>query len=139
MKPVEESFKFLPGFQLNLHNRNENPLFESHDPSMMKDPVSGYYYSYGTDAAITSKRKLDIPVRKSKDLVHFTYEGTVLDQKSIEEAMNYVARYKKHPDLSFKDRALINYPLIKKTYLKLKNGKVFNYLRNGIINKKSNP
>lgn len=90
MKPVEESFKFLPGFQLNLHNRNENPLFESHDPSMMKDPVSGYYYSYGTDAAITSKRKLGIPVRKSKDFVHFTYEGTVLDQKSIEEAMNYV-------------------------------------------------
>ena len=53
--------------------------------------------------------------------------------------MNYVTRYKKHPDLSFKDSVLINYPLIKKAYLKLKNGKVFNYLRNSIINKKSNP
>lgn len=71
--------------------------------------------------------------------------GMVLSLFSIsetiktKEAMNYVARYKKHPGLSFKDSVSINYPLIKKTYLKLKNGKVFNYLRNGIINKKSNP
>ena len=43
-----------PGFRLNLHDREKNVLFESHDPGMMYDPVSGYCYSYSTDAAITS-------------------------------------------------------------------------------------
>ena len=60
---------------------------------------------------------------------------SIAESIKTEEAMNYVARYKKYPDLSFKDRALIDYPIIKKTYLKLQNGKMFNYIRNGIINK----
>lgn len=89
MERVEATANRKPGFQLNLHNRKENPLFESHDPSMMKDPVSGYYYSYGTDAAITSNRELGIPIRKSKDLVQFTYVGTALEQDSIQEAISH--------------------------------------------------
>ncbi|MGN0299032.1 MAG: arabinan endo-1,5-alpha-L-arabinosidase, partial [Lachnospiraceae bacterium] len=77
-----------PGFYLNCHNRDLNPLFESHDPSMMWDPISHYYYSYATDAAINSPYKQGIPIRKSKDLVHFTYIGQALSEKAIAEGRN---------------------------------------------------
>lgn len=74
-----------PGFKLNCHKRKDNPLFESHDPSMMWDPVSEMYYSYCTDTAITSEYKQGIPVRKSKDLVDFQFVGYALSSKAIEE------------------------------------------------------
>lgn len=75
-----------PGFILNNHNRDENPLFESHDPSMMKDPISGCYYSYSTDTAITSEYQQGIPIRKSKDLINFEYIGRALSEKAIYQA-----------------------------------------------------
>lgn len=74
-----------PGFQLNLHNRNINPCFESHDPSMMWDPVSETYYSYCTDTGITSEFKQGIPIRKSKDLVEFEFVGYALSDEAIAE------------------------------------------------------
>lgn len=76
----------LPGFKLNCHNRDLNPCFESHDPSMMKDPISGNYYSYSTDSAICSEYKQGIPIRKSSDLVNFTYIGTALSEAAVAEA-----------------------------------------------------
>lgn len=82
-----------PGFQLNCHNREKNPLFESHDPSMMWDPISETFYSYATDTAINSVYQQGIPVRKSKDLVNFTYEGIALSAKAIEEARDNGADY----------------------------------------------
>lgn len=74
-----------PGFILNYHDRSKNPLFESHDPSMMWDPVSETYYSYATDSAITSEYKQGIPVRKSKNLVDFEFVGYALSEKAVSE------------------------------------------------------
>ena len=74
-----------PGFKLNLHDREINPNFESHDPSMMWDPVGKMFYSYATDSAITSPFKQGIPVRRSKDLVDFEYVGIALSDKAIAE------------------------------------------------------
>ena len=72
-------------FKLNDHNRATNPRFEAHDPSMMWDPLTNYYYSYSTDTAITSKYQQGIPIRKSKDLVNFEFIGYALSEKAIEE------------------------------------------------------
>ncbi len=77
--------KIQPGFRLNCHDRNVNPLYESHDPSMMYDPVSGLYYSYATDSAITSPHRQGIPVRKSSDLVHFQFVGYALSDAAVAE------------------------------------------------------
>ena len=74
-----------PGFKLNLHDREINPCFESHDPSMMWDPVGKMYYSYATDSAITSPFKQGIPVRRSKDLIDFEYVGTALSDRAVAE------------------------------------------------------
>lgn len=81
----KEKQVLLPGFCLNLHDRDSNPQFESHDPSMMYDPVSGYCYSYSTDSAITSEYRQGIPVRKTKDLVHFEFVGYALSEAAIAE------------------------------------------------------
>lgn len=72
-----------PGFLLNLHDRSQNPLFESHDPSMMWDERSGYYYSYCTDSAITSPYRQGIPIRRSKDLVNFDFVGYALSDEAV--------------------------------------------------------
>lgn len=77
--------RIQPGFILNNHNRDENPLFESHDPSMMWDPISEMYYSYSTDTAITSIYQQGIPIRRSKDLVNFEFVGYALSEKAIKE------------------------------------------------------
>lgn len=74
-----------PGFILNLHSREKNPAFESHDPSMMYDPVSGFCYSYSTDAAITSQYRQGIPVRRSKDLINFEFVGYALSDNAVKE------------------------------------------------------
>ena len=58
-----------PGFQLNNHSRTENPCFESHDPSMMWDPISEMYYSYSTDTGVVSEFRQGIQVRKSRNLM----------------------------------------------------------------------
>lgn len=77
-----------PGFMLNNHNRDDNPLFESHDPSMMWDPISKMYYSYSTDSAIKSKYRQGIPIRKSEDLVSFEFVGYALSDAAIEGGRN---------------------------------------------------
>ncbi len=74
-----------PGFMLNLHSRMENPCFESHDPGMMYDPVSGWCYSYSTDGGITTEYRQGIQIRKSKNLVDFEYVGMALSEAAIAE------------------------------------------------------
>lgn len=74
-----------PGFYLNLHERAKNVPFEAHDPSMMYDEVSGWYYSYATDSAITSAYRQGIPVRKSRDLITFEFVGYALSEEAIRE------------------------------------------------------
>lgn len=60
-------------------------MFESHDPSMMWDEKSGYYYSYCTDAALTSVYRQGIPVRRSRDLTHFEFVGYALSEEAVEQ------------------------------------------------------
>lgn len=86
-----------PGFRLNEHNRNTNPCFESHDPSMMWDPVSEIYYSYSTDAAITSVYKQGIPIRKSVDLVEFTFVGHALSDEAVAEGSDNGKDFRRTP------------------------------------------
>lgn len=74
-----------PGFWLNLHDRDRNPCFESHDPSMMYDSVSESYYSYSTDTALTSVYRQGIPIRKSRDLVHFDFVGYALSEQAVRQ------------------------------------------------------
>ncbi len=74
-----------PGFMLNLHDRTKNAPFESHDPGMMYDPVSGWCYSYSTDGAITSRYRQGIQIRRSKDLVNFEFVGFALSDAAIAE------------------------------------------------------
>lgn len=83
-----------PGFQLNLHDRDKNPCFESHDPSMMYDPVSRMYYSYCTDAALTSAYRQGIPVRRSRDLVHFSFVGYALSEQAVLQGRDNGPEYK---------------------------------------------
>lgn len=83
-----------PGFKLNLHDRDQNPCFESHDPSMMYDPVSGMYYSYSTDAALTSVYRQGIPVRRSRDLVHFTFVGYALSDRAVAQGRDNGPKYR---------------------------------------------
>lgn len=83
-----------PGFRLNLHSRNQNPCFESHDPSMMYDPVGGMYYSYSTDTALTSAYRQGIPIRRSRDLVHFEFVGYALSRQAISQGRDNGRDYK---------------------------------------------
>lgn len=72
--------------RLNDYNLDRNQVLGSHDPSMMWDPVTETYYSYSTDVYMPDcglKDKIGIPVRSSKDLVHFKYEGTVLSKEAV--------------------------------------------------------
>ncbi len=74
---------------LNDYNVRENCAAGSHDPGMMFDPVSQKYYSYSTDVygkMIGVEDLIGIPVRSSRDLVHFTYHGSVLSPKAITQA-----------------------------------------------------
>ena len=51
--------------------------YNVHDPSIMK--VGDYYYSYSTDAGFGIDVRAGIQVRKSKDLVQWTYVGWVFN------------------------------------------------------------
>lgn len=82
-----------PGFKLNLHDREKNPCFESHDPSMMYDPVSGMYYSYSTDAALVSVFRQGIPIRRSRDLVHFEFVGYALSDRAVAQGRDNGPEY----------------------------------------------
>ncbi|HIU76352.1 MAG TPA: family 43 glycosylhydrolase [Candidatus Pelethocola excrementipullorum] len=74
--------------KLNQCDVTVNPALGSHDPSMMWDPVTEMYYSYSTDVYMPEmglSDKIGIPVRSSRDLIHFQYEGTVLSQEASDE------------------------------------------------------
>lgn len=76
---------------LNLNNYDvlQNTFAGSHDPSMMYDPVTNAYYSYSTDVygpMLGVEDLVGIPVRRSEDLIRFTYCGSVLSEKAIAQA-----------------------------------------------------
>lgn len=74
--------------RLNDPNAAENPAYGTHDPGMMWDPRTRRYYSYSTDSYAPKAglgKKPGIPVRVSGDVVHFTYEGTVLSPAAVRE------------------------------------------------------
>ena len=74
--------------RLNDLSVADNPAYGSHDPGMMWDPRSRRYYSYSTDCFLPKaglKEKIGIPVRVSDDLVHFSYQGTVLSPAAIRQ------------------------------------------------------
>lgn len=77
--------------KLNEMDVRKNAAVGAHDPSMMWDPVTEKYYSYSTDVYMSQcglSERIGIPVRSSADLVHFTYEGTVLSRQAVEESKN---------------------------------------------------
>jgi len=74
-----------PQLKLGVNNRTKNATFESHDPSMLRDKKSGFYYSYSTDATITSPFQMGVQIRKSPDLIHWKYVGVALCDESIQE------------------------------------------------------
>lgn len=49
----------------------------------MWDESSGFYYSYSTDSAITSPYRQGIPIRRSRDLVNFTFVGYGLSDAAV--------------------------------------------------------
>ena len=74
--------------RLNDYNIEHNATLGAHDPSMMWDPVTRKYYSYGTDVYMPMcglRDKIGIPVRSSEDLVHFRYEGIVLSEHAVRQ------------------------------------------------------
>lgn len=74
--------------RLNDLDVERNPAFGSHDPGMMWDPRSRLYYSYSTDSYAPKAglgKKAGIPVRVSKDLVHFAYRGTALSPAAVKQ------------------------------------------------------
>ncbi len=88
----------LEGFlHLNDYDVRQNAAAGSHDPGMMYDPVTRKYYSYATDVygpMIGVEDRVGIPVRSSTDLVHFTYEGSVLSPAAIAQARDNGKQYK---------------------------------------------
>ena len=77
--------------RLNDYHALTNACAGVHDPSMMWDPVTKKYYSYCTDVygpSIGLPEKIGIPVRSSPDLLHFTYEGTVLSDTAVRQGRN---------------------------------------------------
>ncbi len=74
--------------RLNDPDVERNPAYASHDPGMMWDPRSGLYYSYSTDSYSPKAglgKKIGIPVRVSRDLVHFAYQSTVLSAAAVKQ------------------------------------------------------
>lgn len=74
--------------RLNDPDVERNPAYGSHDPGMMWDPRSRLYYSYSTDSFAPRaglRKKAGIPVRVSQDLVHFSYQGTVLSAAAVRQ------------------------------------------------------
>lgn len=75
--------------RLNDYDVRRNAAAGSHDPSMMWDPVTKKYYSYSTDVhggMLGVEDYVGIPVRSSRDLVTFTYEGNTLAEEAICQA-----------------------------------------------------
>lgn len=76
-------------FQFNTTAYGENGTVGSHDPCLIQDPISKFYYSYSTDNAVdNSKPGIGIQIRKSSDLQHWVYVGVALSQEAISQARN---------------------------------------------------
>ena len=61
-----------------------NPVFMPimADPTVIQDPVSGFFYAYGTeDRWPTDNKNHIVPIVRSKDLVNWTYAGDAFTAK----------------------------------------------------------
>ncbi len=83
-----------PQLKLGEHSREKNATFEAHDPSMFKDPITHKYYSYSTDAKVTSKHTIGIQIRRSEDLVNWEYIGLALSDKAIKQGRDNGPKFK---------------------------------------------
>ena len=75
-------------FRLNQYAVACNGMAGAHDPSMLYDPVTKRYYSYGTDIygpPLGLPDAIGIPIRSSSNLVDFQYEGLALSPEAIAE------------------------------------------------------
>lgn len=60
----------------------------THDPAIIKDGEN--YYVFSTDAQYGATTKKGIHIRKSADLINWSWVGTALDLSSVSEAVDYV-------------------------------------------------
>lgn len=75
-------------FRLNQYAVANNGMAGAHDPSMLYDPVTKRYYSYGTDIygpPLGLPDAIGIPIRSSANLVDFQYKGLALSPEAIAE------------------------------------------------------
>lgn len=76
-------------FAFGTTKYSENAQVGGHDPCMIKDTSSGYYYAYSTDNSVDpTKPGKGIQVRRSKDLVNWEYVGIALSEKAILQAQD---------------------------------------------------
>ncbi|NLD25912.1 MAG: arabinan endo-1,5-alpha-L-arabinosidase, partial [Acholeplasmataceae bacterium] len=59
-----------------------------HDPAIIKD--GDHYYVFSTDAQYGMTTQKGLHIRKSDDLLHWSFVGTALDLQSVQEAVDYV-------------------------------------------------
>ena len=50
-----------------------------HDPTMIQDKKSGFYYLFSTDSVVEGAYTSGIQIRKSADKIHWEYVGTAFD------------------------------------------------------------
>jgi arabinan endo-1,5-alpha-L-arabinosidase len=76
---------------IDFSNHGKWGLYNVHDPSGIK--AGDYYYVYCTDVMLGywKQPRVGIPVRRSKDLVHFEFVGWAFDSIP-EEASDYVRK-----------------------------------------------
>lgn len=72
----------------NQPKKDWGPLF-SHDPAIYYDDMSGFYYTYSTDAGPGSNKTPGGQIRRSKDLIHFEYIGEALADGVPEEVKKH--------------------------------------------------
>ncbi|MBE8721966.1 arabinan endo-1,5-alpha-L-arabinosidase [Sphingobacterium sp. Ka21] len=60
-----------------------NPVFTPilADPSVIRDPLTGYFYAYGTEDRWPSGTNQIVPIVRSQDLVNWSYVGNAFSNK----------------------------------------------------------
>lgn len=76
-------------FAFGTTKYSQNAQVGGHDPCMIKDAKSGYYYAYSTDNSVdNTKPGKGIQIRRSKDLVNWEFVGVALSEKAILQAQD---------------------------------------------------
>lgn len=78
------SFRYVDIYSNPSHLLYTNPVFTPilADPTVIRDPVSGFFYAYGTeDRWHTDNRNHVVPIVRSRDLISWTYVGDAFTTK----------------------------------------------------------